>query len=75
MTASSFPIPYLAKTWAIDEESAWGISIYGRGGMNTDYRGGSASFDPDGPGPAPVMTLPGPYGAGNAGVNLHTSIQ
>jgi len=65
-----FPIPYLAKTWAIDEESAWGISIYGRGGMNTDYRGGSALFDPDGPGPAPVMTLPGPYGAGNAGVNL-----
>lgn len=65
-----FPIPYIAKTWVIDDETAWGLSIYGRGGMNTDYRGGSAIFDPDGPGPAPVMTLPGPYGAGNAGVNL-----
>ena len=38
--------------------------------MNTDYSSGSATFDPDGPGPAPVMSMPGPYGAGAAGVDL-----
>jgi long-chain fatty acid transport protein len=65
-----FPIPYLAKTWAASEDSAYGLSLYGRGGMNTDYTSGSAIFDPDGPGPAPVMTLAGPYGAGPAGVDL-----
>ena len=65
-----FPIPYIARTWAWKEDKALGLSIYGRGGMNTDYRTGSATFDPDGPGPAPVMSLPGAYGGGNAGVNL-----
>lgn len=65
-----FPIPYIARTWDLNEDTAIGLSLYGRGGMNTDYTGGSATFDPDGPGPAPVMSLPGPYGAGKAGVNL-----
>lgn len=65
-----FPIPYVALTWGWKENTALGVSIYGRGGMNTDYRTGSATFDPDGPGPAPVMSLPGTYGVGNAGVNL-----
>ncbi|MFT5320996.1 MAG: long-chain fatty acid transport protein [Pseudohongiellaceae bacterium] len=65
-----FPIPYIARTWDLNEDTAIGLSFYGRGGMNTDYISGSATFDPDGPGPAPVMSLPGPYGAGKAGVNL-----
>ena len=65
-----FPIPYLAFTWGWKENTALGVSIYGRGGMNTDYTTGSATFDPDGPGPAPVMNLPGTYGVGDAGVNL-----
>jgi len=66
-----FPIPYMAKTWMLNEESALGVNLYGRGGMNTDYGGGSATFDPDGPsGPAPVMSLPGAYGTGDAGVDL-----
>jgi long-chain fatty acid transport protein len=65
-----FPIPYIARTWHLQEDSAVGITAYGRGGMNTHYTSGAATFDPDGPGPAPVMTLPGPYGAGNAGVDL-----
>ncbi len=65
-----FPIPYVARTWDLNEDTAIGLSFYGRGGMNTDYISGSATFDPDGPGPAPVMSLPGPYGAGKAGVNL-----
>jgi len=63
-------IPYLAKTWLIDENNAITGLMYGRGGMNTDYSDGTATFDPDGPGPAPVMTLDGTYGAGPTGVNL-----
>jgi long-chain fatty acid transport protein len=65
-----FPIPYVAWNWKRHESNAIGVSIYGRGGMNTDYSGGSATFDPDGPGPAPVMSLPGVFGAGNMGVDF-----
>jgi long-chain fatty acid transport protein len=65
-----FVIPHIARTWQRDNGSAWGVAFYGRGGMNTTWRGGNATFDPDGPGPAPVMTLPGTYGFGEAGVDL-----
>jgi len=66
-----FPIPYVAKNWRLSDTSAFTLSFYGRGGMNTDYTAGSATFDPDGPGPAPVMSLPGTFGAGVTGVNLN----
>jgi long-chain fatty acid transport protein len=66
-----FPIPYVAKSWTLENDAAITALFYGRGGMNTDYKDGSASFDPDGPGPAPVMTLPGTFGAGNTGVDLN----
>ena len=66
-----FAIPYLARNWQLDESRAVSALFYGRGGMNTDYSGGSATFDPDGPGPAPVTSRPGPFGAGVAGVNLN----
>lgn len=65
-----FPIPYYARTWARTDTSALGLAVYGRGGMSTDYTGGAAMFDPDGPGPAPVMRLAGPFGMGKAGVDL-----
>ena len=65
-----FPIPHFAKNWGLSSDSAVTLAFYGRGGMNTTYRTGAATFDPDGPGPAPVMTLEGTFGAGNAGVNL-----
>lgn len=64
-----FPIPSVAKVWQSDDH-AWGVAFYGRGGMNTDWKSGSATFDPDGPGPAPVMSLPGTFGGGKAGVDL-----
>lgn len=66
-----FAIPYIGKSWALENDRAITALFYGRGGMNTDYNGGSATFDPDGPGPAPVMTLPGTFGAGATGVNLN----
>ena len=73
-----FFIPHMAGAWAIDDVSAWSVAFYGRGGMNTRWDGGSATFDPDGPGPAPIMTIPGTYGGslfsngtkGTAGVDL-----
>jgi long-chain fatty acid transport protein len=66
-----FPIPYIAKSWSLENERAISLLFYGRGGMNTDYSGGSALFDPDGPGPAPVLELPGTFGTGQTGVNLN----
>ena len=67
-----FVIPHIAKSWQRDNGTAWALSFYGRGGMNTDWKGGTATFDPDGPGPdfGPT-TFPGTYGAGNAGVDYN----
>ncbi len=65
-----FVIPHVAYSWGLGDDSAIGLAFYGRGGMNTEWSGGSATFDPDGPGPAPVMTLPGTFGSGKAGVDL-----
>ena len=71
-----FVIPHISKSWQLSNDSAWALSFYGRGGMNTDWKGGTATFDPDGPGPAGPMTFPGTYGAsvfggsGDAGVNF-----
>jgi len=65
-----FVIPHIAYSWQLGNESALGVAFYGRGGMNTKWTGGTATFDPDGPGPAPVTTFPGTFGAGTAGVDL-----
>jgi long-chain fatty acid transport protein len=67
-----FPIPYVAKSWKLADDRALSFLFYGRGGMNTDWEdpNQSASFDPDGPGPAPPGTFPGTFGAGNSGVDL-----
>jgi len=67
-----FVIPHISRSWQLANDSAWALSFYGHGGMNTDWKGGTATFDPDGPmGPAPVTTFDGTYGAGKAGVNLN----
>ena len=68
--ADWFPIPYFAMTFPLENDRALAFSMFGRGGMRTDYKGGTATFDPDGPGPAPVMTLDGSFGDGNLGVDL-----
>lgn len=63
-----FFIPYVAMNWKLDEQSALGAAFYARGGMNTEWQGGTASFDPDGAaGPAPAMTFKGTYGGGFTG--------
>ncbi len=73
-----FPIPYVAKNWSLSNDRNITVSFYGRGGMNTDWDDSSASAtsyfcDPSklGPPPDPVVPSgPGPYCAGNAGVDL-----
>lgn len=65
-----FGIPHVAMTRQLNDVSAWGFAFYGHGGMNTKWEGGSITTDPDGPGPAPILNLPGTYGAGTAGVDL-----
>ncbi|MCP4044661.1 MAG: hypothetical protein GY732_01560 [Gammaproteobacteria bacterium] len=61
-------IPHMAGSWKINDQSAWAAAFYGRGGMNTSWKYGTATFDPDGAqGPAPVGTYLGTYGGAVAG--------
>ena len=67
-----FPIPYVAKNWRLDGNRALTVAFYGRGGMNTDWDSSAASAtspfcDPTG---QAVVTGPGPYCSGEAGVDL-----
>lgn len=69
-----FPIPYVAKNWSLGNGGNISAAFYGRGGMNTDWDDPNASatsffcgVDPITNGPA---TGPGPFCAGNAGVDL-----
>ncbi len=61
-----FLIPHFAYNWMLNADSSVGVTVYGNGGMNTEYNASMYSLDPDGPGPA----VPGTYYAGTAGVNL-----
>lgn len=54
-----FLIPHFAYNWQLDEDSTAGVSVYGNGGMNTEY---PAAATPNGG--------IGTFGAGTAGVNL-----
>lgn len=65
-----FFIPHTSINYMLDDTSSIGLAAYGHGGLNTHWRGGTATFDPDGPGPAPVSTLPGTFGGGTASSDL-----
>ncbi len=68
-----FPIPFIAMNWKLDDQNSIAAAFYARGGMNTQWQGGTATFDPDGAqGPAGPTTFPGTYGGGDgqAGVDL-----
>ncbi len=67
-----FPIPFVAKNWSLANDANITASFYGRGGMNTDWDNSnltatSAFCDPTGLG---IVTGPGPYCSGKAGVDL-----
>jgi long-chain fatty acid transport protein len=57
--------PYFAQSAQLQENSAVAVAMYSRSGMNTNFRGGTATFDPDGDGPESVQTFPGTLGDGD----------
>ena len=67
-----FLIPHGAVNWILSDKATAGLAVYGNGGMNTEYTGGSATTLVPGASPAilEVAYAPGTYGAGTAGVNL-----
>ena len=64
-----FLVPQFGYNWLLNNDSTIGLSVYGNGGMNTEYKGGVASLSVDGTN-AGFQTFPGTYGAGTAGVDL-----
>jgi long-chain fatty acid transport protein len=67
-----FVIPHMAWSKQLDNGNAFALSFYGRGGMNTTWKGGTATFDPDGPAPNQGPTVyDGTFGAGDAGVDYN----
>lgn len=67
-----FLIPHFAYNWQLSQDNTVGVSVYGNGGMNTEYSSGSAIL-PNGNSANPLLPieeLPGTFGAGDAGVSL-----
>lgn len=61
-----FFIPNLAYVTQLNDRSALGVSLYGNGGMNTTYSGGTANiFDPNS---NQIVRYEGTFGAGRTGV-------
>lgn len=67
-----FVIPHFGIARKLGDDSTLGVAVYGNGGMNTRYVGGSATFGaPMGSVPPGTrVTLPGTFGDGTAGVDL-----
>ncbi len=62
-----FLIPHFAYNWKLDNESSIAFGMYANGGMNSNYKGGSATyFD----GVSQYITTPGTFGAGTTGIDL-----
>ena len=53
-----FLIPHFGRNWMLDPDRSVGVSVYGNGGMNTEWPAGKTPFGA------------GTFGAGKAGVNL-----
>jgi long-chain fatty acid transport protein len=60
--SNDFYVPEIAVNWMLRPDMALGLTIYGNGGMNTDYAGGEINC---GFGPANLMC-----GQGSLGVNM-----
>lgn len=67
-----FFIPSLGLVRKIDGASSWAFSVYGNGGLNTEFHGGSATYgvptDPVPPGSS--VTTAGVYGGDDTGIDL-----
>lgn len=63
----AFLVPQFGYNWVIDTDSTVGVSVFGNGGMNTEYKGGTAILGtPSGSN----AELPGTFGDGTTGVDL-----
>jgi long-chain fatty acid transport protein len=66
-----FLIPQFGYNWVLNDASTIGVSVFGHGGMNTDYTDGTATLPAPAPqGPDTMIEADGTFGAGNAGVDL-----
>ncbi len=67
-----FPVPSFGLVRPLSDRSAFALSVYGSGGLNTDYDSGSATFGvPTGAvPPGQSVTVPGVFGADDAGIDL-----
>jgi long-chain fatty acid transport protein len=60
-----FLIPHFAYNWMLNADSSIGVTVYGNGGMNTEYPSSMYNIAAGGP-----CTEPGVFYCGKAGVNL-----
>jgi len=69
-----FPIPQFGYNWVLSDAATLGVSVFGHGGMNTDYRDGTATLPdlrpPAQGGTGTMIEADGTFGAGNSGVDL-----
>ncbi len=63
-----FPVPSFGWNKMLSDRSSFGVMVYGNGGMNTEYQGGSANvFNPN---TNSIVTAPGTFGNGTLGIDL-----
>ena len=63
-----FPVPSFGWNKMLSDSSSFGVMVYGNGGMNTEYQGGTANvFNP---GTGTIVTAPGTFGGGTLGIDL-----
>jgi long-chain fatty acid transport protein len=65
-----FFTPEIARTHQLSNDSAFAWAFYMQSGMATSFKGGFATFDPDGDGPSGIQSLPGTFGDGTTGMEL-----
>ncbi|MCP4334153.1 MAG: hypothetical protein GY785_15965 [Gammaproteobacteria bacterium] len=65
----AFLVPQFGYNWALSPDRSIGISVYGNGGMNTEYKGGVATWYPMGPFGPPAKEE-GTFASDTAGVDL-----
>jgi len=64
-----FLIPHFAINWSLGPQASIGFSLYGNGGLNSDYSGGFAEHE-SASGSGMTSVTPGTFGDGTTGVNL-----
>ena len=63
-----FPVPSFGWNKMLSDRSSFGVMVYGNGGMNTEYQGGTANIF--NPGTGTIVTAPGTFGGGTLGIDL-----